>query len=704
MPLDLLKTPRLDTGDPEAKRREILDYFRNTWDVYENLFGVLANDAAYVQRADPLRHPLIFYLGHTATFFINKLMLAKAIDQRVNPRFESTFAIGVDEMSWDDLNEENYDWPAVAEVWDYRAQVKAVVEQVIETLDLRLPIGWDDPFWVVLMGIEHERIHLETSSVLMRQLPLEYVRDRDDWPVCPDGGEAPANALLTVPAGRVDLGKPDDHFLYGWDNEYGSLERDVAAFSAGKFLVSNGEYRAFVDAGGYRTEQWWTEEGWSWRTFRKAEHPTFWVPDGDGFKLRCLTREIDMPWNWPVEVNQLEAKAFCNWKSETSGQAHRLPSEEEWYRLLEVSGLPDQPDWDTPPGNLNLAEFASSVPVDRHLANGFGDVMGNVWQWTETPITGFPGFRVHPLYDDFSTPTFDARHNLIKGGSWISTGNEATHHSRYAFRRHFFQHAGFRYVQTEAAVDVREDIYETDDLVSQYCAFHFGESRYGVANFPKETADLCREVVGDRPIRRALDLGCATGRATFELARFCDFVTGIDFSARFVRVGHEMQNKGYIRYALPDEGDLVSYHEKTLGEFDLEAVRDKVEFWQGDAHNLKDQFTDYDLILACNLIDRLYDPALFLTNIRPRLNKGGLLVLFSPYTWLEEFTPKDRWLGGRKIDGENVTTLDGLRANLVPDFKPVGEPRDVEFVIRETARKFQHTTSQMTVWEKVVDG
>ena len=55
----------------------------------------------------------------------------------------------------------------------------------------------------------------------------------------------------------------------------------------------------------------------------------------------------------------------------------------------------------------------------------FYDVIGNVWQWTETPITGFKGFEVHPYYDDFSTPTFDAKHNLIKGGSWISTGNEA---------------------------------------------------------------------------------------------------------------------------------------------------------------------------------------------------------------------------------------------------------------------------------------
>jgi 5-histidylcysteine sulfoxide synthase/putative 4-mercaptohistidine N1-methyltranferase len=701
--LKAARTPLLDAGDPDAKRAEIKDCFRNTWELYEDLFGAMAGDEAYFLRADPLRHPLIFYLGHTACFFINKLVLAKIITDRVNPRFESIFAIGVDEMSWDDLNEENYDWPTVAEVWEYRNQVRAVVEGVIDELPLKLPITWDQPFWVILMGIEHERIHLETSSVLMRQLPLDQVRHRDSWPVCQDAGPAPANELLAVPGGKVELGKPDDHRLYGWDNEYGEQTADLKEFKAGRYLVSNGEYMEFVRAGGYTTEAWWTEEGWKWRNYRQAEHPVFWVGDGKGgFRLRCLAREIPLPLNWPVEVNYLEAKAFCNWKAELTGEPIRLPTEQEWHRLLDHAGLPDQPEWKTEPGNINLAEGASSCPVDRHLHAGFGDVMGNVWQWTETPISGFAGFRVHPLYDDFSTPTFDTRHNLIKGGSWISTGNEATRHSRYAFRRHFFQHAGFRYVRTGQPVVIAEDVYETDALVSQYCEFHYGGEYFGVANFPRQLAEICRELTGGKPVARALDLGCATGRATFELARFCDFVTGIDFSARFIRVGHQLQQQGFTRYSICEEGDLVSYHEKTLKELDLDGLQEKVEFWQGDAHNLKEQFTGYDLVLAANLIDRLYDPALFLEKIASRVNQGGLLVITSPYTWLEEFTPREKWLGGKKVDGENVTTLEGLRQGLAPAFEPAGDPRNVEFVIRETGRKFQHTVAQLSIWKRVI--
>jgi hypothetical protein len=100
----------------DAKRREIRVYFHATFDRYERLFEVLSGDEAYYRKPISLRHPLIFYFGHTATFFINKLVLAGLVTERLNPKFESMFAVGVDEMSWDDLNDSHYDWPAVAEV------------------------------------------------------------------------------------------------------------------------------------------------------------------------------------------------------------------------------------------------------------------------------------------------------------------------------------------------------------------------------------------------------------------------------------------------------------------------------------------------------------------------------------------------------------------------------------------------------------
>ena len=127
----------------------------------------------------------------------------------------------------------------------------------------------------------------------------------------------------------------------------------------------------------------------------------------------------------------------------------------------------------------------------------------------------------------------------------------------------------------------------------------------------------------------------------------------------------------------------------------------KVAFFQGDACNLKPHFTGYDLILAANLIDRLYSPRKLLEHIHERIVPGGLLVIASPYTWLEEHTPRAEWIGGFKQDGENFSTLDGLHIILGRHFRRLGEPRSLPFVIRETRRKFQHTLSEVTVWERL---
>jgi 5-histidylcysteine sulfoxide synthase/putative 4-mercaptohistidine N1-methyltranferase len=693
------RTIILDQGDPEQKRSEILAYFHATFDIDETLYETVRDDAAYYLRADRLRHPLIFYFGHTATFFINKLIVARVIDERINPRFESMFAVGVDEMSWDDLNERHYDWPTRQQVKEYRDQTRNVVEKLIRTLPITLPITWESPFWAIMMGIEHERIHLETSSVLIRQLPINEVVQLPVWDICRETGEPPANVLLPVSGGKVELGKPENHALYGWDNEYGNHVAEVADFKTAQYLTSNREFLEFVEAGGYLDRKWWTEEGWNWREFKKACFPLFWIKSGECWRLRTMASTIDMPWNWPVEVNYLEAKAFCNWKSIQTGTPIRLPSEDEWNRLRDVCGIPDQQEWDKAPGNINLEQWCSPCPVDKFKTGDFFDVLGNVWQWTETPIYPFHGFKIHPWYDDFSTPTFDTRHNLIKGGSWISTGNEATRDARYAFRRHFFQHAGFRYVESHAEIIIHDDQYETDTLAAQYCDAHYGPEHFGVANFPSACAKICLELMQNRLLGRALELGCAVGRASFELAAGgFEQVTGLDFSTRFFRLASRMREEGYLRYELPEEGEIASFHEIALTDMGLAPASDRVQFFQADACNLPEKFGGYDLVLAANLIDRIYSPRSFLTAIHERMNPGGLLVLTSPYTWQEEFTNKENWLGGYRTSGEPVWSLDGLKEALTPRFRLLGEPRDLPFVIRESARKFQHSVAQLTVW------
>ncbi len=686
----MLLPPKLHGTSIEEKRKEIKEYFNSVFMRYESLFKLLSSSKVYYQKPESLRHPLIFYYGHTATFFINKLKLAKIITKRINPQLESIFAVGVDEMSWDDLDEEHYKWPSIEETQEYRDSVYLLINTLIDRLPMVLPITQTSPWWIILMGIEHENIHIETSSVLIRQLPLESVQESTDWEHCLVTSLAPQNTLLNVEEGSVALGKNKDESYYGWDNEYGSHQAIVPAFKASQYLVSNGEYLSFVKDGGYTKDIYWDNEGLEWRNLSKATEPSFWIENNEEYKLRILTQEIDLPMNWPAEVNYHEAHAFCNWLSSHKGITLTLPTEDEYMRLLAVSKIEE--------ANNNLQKYASSTPIDMYSHGDFFDVVGNVWQWTRTAIYPYDGFEVHPIYDDFTVPTYDGKHNLIKGGSWASCGNVASTQSRYAFRRHFFQHAGFRYVQSNYKEQIDSNSYESDKLIAQYCHFGWGESYFGVENYSKECANIALELTAHLPQKRALDIGCAIGRSSFELAKGFDKVIGIDFSARFIRHAQFLKQSGVLRYAMPTQGDLEEYFEVDIRTLDLYDVRNKVEFWQGDACNLKEIHQDFDLVFASNLIDRLYDPKKFLDSLASRLNKNALLILTSPYTWQEESTPKERWLGGFKKNGENFDTLEGLEEILEPHFR-LKETRDIPFVIRETARKFQHSVAQMSIWE-----
>ncbi len=687
----------LDGESIEKKREEIREYFHNTFNLFEKIFEVLKSDEVFYKMSEPTRHPMIFYFGHTATFFVNKLIHMKIIEKRVDPDFESIFAVGVDEMSWDDMDSKNYKWPTVNEVREYRSKVRTFIDKLITDIPLTLPITDNSEMWVILMGIEHERIHIETSLVLHRQMPIEFVQDVAEFNICTESGSAPINEMIRIPARHVELGKDKSHNLYGWDNEYGKYSEDVSEFQASKFLVSNGEFMEFVKDGGYENEDYWDNEGKKFLEISGAKQPTFWHVENGVYKYRTLSSIIHMPENWPVDVNALEAEAFCKYKSEKDGVKYSLASEAEYASLYEYAKLEDILELDEDRANQNLTHF-SSCPVDKYNFNGVYDVIGNVWQWSRTPIFGFEGFEVHAAYDDFSVPTFDDKHAIISGSSWASSGNLIMKHSRYAFRKHFYQNAGFRYVISHAKEGKVQDIYESDELVSQYCEFQYANEHFGVKNFAVECAKIASKFTPNK--RKALDLGCATGRASYELAKEFDEVEGIDFSVRFVQVGSKLKEEGYVAYTSKEEGELTTNKKVTIEELGYETLKEKVSFWQGDACNMKPNFNSYDLVMATNLIDRLYQPLLFLNTIAERLNDDGVLVITSPYTWQESSTKKEFWLGGYKDEnGNEVKTIDSLKTILADKFELI-HLQDLEFVIKETARKYQHTISEVSVWKK----
>ena len=245
-----------------------------------------------------------------------------------------------------------------------------------------------------------------------------------------------------------------------------------------------------------------------------------------------------------------------------------------------------------------------------------------------------------------------------------------------------------------------QNTYETDDLLNQYLGFHYGDTYFGVDNYAAHCASLCLTFMGEKPRRVALDLGCAVGRSAFELAKGFDHVVAIDLSHRFIEAAGQLQAGKTLHYRLQDEGDIGQQRAVNLQQTDLWPHAHRVRFVQGDACVKATDEPLADLVFAGNLIDRVNNPAAFLKGLSARVAPGGLLVISSPYTLLPEYTPAENWIGGFVRNGKPQTMLEGMQALLQPDFNLAADPLDVPFVIRETARKFQHSIAQMTVWTR----
>ena len=375
------------------------------------------------------------------------------------------------------------------------------------------------------------------------------------------------------------------------------------------------------------------------------------------------------------------------------------------------------------------------------------------------------GFEAHHFYDDFSAPCFDGKHCMIVGGSFISTGDEASVFARFHFRPHFLQHSGFRLVLSDKPAPAthlnegnfagqcarrdeaknmaksysdgsddgsnKSNVYETKKLLDQYLGLHFPFSGIQTSStsstglspiiphknapmhglcFPQRVADLIQSLNPTRTSHRALDIGCAVGGSSFELAKSFGMVDAFDYSAQFIAAANQMKNHpDTVRFHVPIEADIHVEVAAALDDGVTSEVRSKVNFFTGDACMLEKYALDgtlssekYDGVLLSNLLCRLPDPLSCLNGLSLLVNDGGVVVMVTPFSWLEEFTPRSQWLGGYydPVTKDPIYSKDKLRKLMEErGFEKIHEEQ-VPLIIREHQRKYQYIVSEATGWRK----
>ncbi len=306
----------------------------------------------------------------------------------------------------------------------------------------------DDGF-VFRMVLQHEYQHDETIlQTLQLKQGRPYAAPRL---LTPPGTVAVAPApgtMVRFPGGRVTLGTDDRSVAY--DNEGPAHEVELSPFHIGAHPVTNGEYRAFVDAGGYDERDCWSGAGWAWRRDEGLEAPRYWAREEDGWVERFMDRTVSLDPHRPVgHVCYWEADAYARWAG------MRLPTEAEWEAAAAWDPEEERArlyPWgeDAPtPLHANLdAQLFETTPVGAYPQGrspvGCWDMLGNVWEWTSTDFHGYPGYRTFP-YPEYSEAFFGSEYKVLRGGSWATRFGAIRNTFRnwdYPIRRQIF--SGFR--------------------------------------------------------------------------------------------------------------------------------------------------------------------------------------------------------------------------------------------------------------------
>ncbi len=399
-------------------RLELIDRARARSD---ELFA-LVDASLYFLRPIPLRHRLIFYLGHLEAFDVNHLLRWNLKRPPLDPVFEVLFERGIDPAPGEKPSDTPEDWPAVDRVAAYARAARAAVDAAIADAD-------ED---MVQLIVEHRFMHCETLAYMLHELPHQ-AKTRPPAPPSASRHRPSSNAAITIPAGNATLGrKPGEGF--GWDNEFQEHRVAVASFAIDRYKVTNRRYLKFVEETAVPPPHFWERRGGEW----------FW---------RGMFESYPLPPEAPVYVTHREATAYAAWLG------RRLPTEAEFHRA--AFGTPDGGErsypWgeEPPTAERSYADFAGFDPIDVSAtplgdsAFGVAQTLGNGWEWTSTTFQPFPGFEPLPNYPGYSADFFDGAHFVLKGGSPRTAACFLRRSFRNWFRPDYpYLYATFRCVQS----------------------------------------------------------------------------------------------------------------------------------------------------------------------------------------------------------------------------------------------------------------
>ncbi|MDO9380860.1 MAG: ergothioneine biosynthesis protein EgtB [Nocardioidaceae bacterium] len=356
----------------------------------------------------PIMSPLVWDLAHVAQQEELWLLRGGVADRPglLPPHVESLY---------DAFQHSRADRPSLplmppVEARRYGHEVRGRVLDLLERSDDVFPFA---------MVAQHEEQHDETmlatlqlragAAVLLPRAPL------------PAGRRVPRDAV-TVPGGEVVIGVDAAAEPGSLDNERPAHAVDVPGFRIGRVPVTNAEWAGFVADGGYDQPRWWSARGWQHRLEAALERPMSW--HGDGTRTRFGVTE-DVPPDEPVQhVTFFEAEAYAAWAGA------RLPTELEWEKACV---------WDPALGRRRRWPWGDERPSDAVTnlgggalrpaevgaypggasAYGVEQMIGDVWEWTSSDLTPWPGFTTM-LYADYTAPFFGGDFKILRGGAWAT--------------------------------------------------------------------------------------------------------------------------------------------------------------------------------------------------------------------------------------------------------------------------------------------